>query len=125
MIGHLVHLLDVGCVVGWRGDQDVGQWGALSAAEAGEGDRLHVELARLGKAGDDIGGVAGGGQCDRCPAGRAGRLHLAGEDHVEVVIVAQAGEDRRVGGQRLDAQGAPLGQEPSDQLAGDVLCVGG
>ena len=44
---------------------------------------------------------------------------------VEVVVVADRGEDRRVGGQRDRRQPGPLALEAADELGGEVLRVAG
>ena len=57
---------------------------------------------------------------ERDVAGRAERLHLAGEDLLVAVVVGDRGHGGGVVGQRDRRQRAPLEQEAADELGGDV-----
>ena len=55
--------------------------------------------------------------------GRAERLHLLREDHVEAVVVADRGQDRGVGGQCDRRQPGALAFEAADELGGEMLGI--
>ena len=58
-------------------------------------------------------------------AGAADRFDLAREQALVAVVVADRGEHRGVGGQREGGQARAVVGEPADQLAGQMLRVGG
>jgi len=71
-----------------------------------------------------VGGVAARGEDDHEIAGLREALDLAGKHLVESEIVADAREQRAVGGQRHRGQGTAGLEVAADQLRGEVLCLG-
>jgi hypothetical protein len=73
----------------------------------------------------DVRGVAAGADAERDVAGRSERFDLALEDPVVAVVVADRGQNRRVGGERDGRPAASLAHVAADELGGQVLSVGG
>src|SRR5690606_29143419 len=95
-----------------------------AGAVAGEADHPHAPRARRLDRAQDVRGMPGGADREQHVAGLAQRLHLAGEDVVVAVVVADRGEDAAVGGERDGGQSRAIVVEPAHQLPGPVLGVG-
>jgi hypothetical protein len=109
------------------GDDDVvvAERAHLAAFVAGEADGGDAHFFGLMESLEDVGGVAGGGDTEEDVAGLAEGLDLAGEDTLVAEVVADGGEDGRVGGEGDGAKGRAVDGEADDELGCEVLGVGG
>src|SRR5690606_33513579 len=74
---------------------------------------------------DDVGRVAAGGYGHQHVARLAQRVHLALEDGIEAVVVADRGEDGGVGVQRRAGEWQAVALEAADQFGNEMLRIGG
>jgi hypothetical protein len=101
--------------------------GVADRARAGAGHRPRAQAALPGglDRGQQVGAAAAGGQHDQHVAGAAVRAHLAGEDLLEAVVVADRGERRGVRRQGDRGQRDPVVAQLAGQLGGQMLGLGG
>ena len=111
-----MRLLDVHGDGGGDDDVVVAEGAHLAAVVAGEADGGDADFFRLVEGGEDVFGVAGGGDGEEDVAGLAKGFELAREDCVEAVVVGGGGEDGAVGGEGDGAEGWAVGGEADDEL---------
>ena len=111
--------------VGGNDDVDVGEVFHGAAIVAGVGDGVHAEAAGALEGLDAVLRVARGGDGEQDVAGLAEGFDLALEDVVEVVVVADRGEDAGVRREGNGAESWAVDGESRDELGDQVLGVGG
>lgn len=95
---------------------------AATATEQREA--FQSERIRLLQGGDDVGGVAARAQRDEEIAGLGQTAELAGKNLLVAKIVADAGDERGVGGKRDGWQGATRPCVAADEFGGEMAGLG-
>ena len=117
--------LDPGRIRGWHAQTEVGLALEFPAAVSRQcdGDQPHGACS-LDRS-EHVRRVATGGEPDRHIPGAPEPLDLAQEDVLETIIVADAGQDRGIGGEREGRKGAAFVRESPDHFGGQVLGIRG
>lgn len=119
------------CFLGGRsvvaGDDEIdsGESPGLAAAAAEEGDAGQAKALRFGEGGENVGGVAARGEDDQQVAGTGEAGDLARERVFVAVIVADAGEQRAVGGKGDRGERAAILGVATDEFGGEMGGLGG
>ena len=119
------------CFLGGRsvvaGDDEIdsGESPGLAAAAAEEGYAGQAEALRFGEGGENVGGVAARGEDDQQVAGTGEAGDLARERVFVAVIVADAGEQRAVGGKGDRGERAAILGVATDKFGGEMGGLGG
>lgn len=104
-------------------DGMVAQWQHGSSIVAQKTDRGDAPVARGRECGDDIRGIAGGGDAQQAIARPAKRRDLPRENLVEAVIIPDAGQRRTVSGEGKPRQRRPVRHEAARKLGGEMLAI--
>src|SRR3989344_2303482 len=123
-----VHFLDARGGRPRHADVDVvagEQAGDLAARAAVERDADNAALMRRLDGAHDVARIARGRDAEQHVAGLAERAHLLGEDVVEMVVVADGGDGRGIGGERYRRQPRAFALEAVQQFRGKMLRVRG
>jgi hypothetical protein len=121
----LVSFLRAGCVGMCDDDRAISQSFRLAAVAAEESDAANALIPGSGKSGKHIRRIAASRKDDEYVARIRECVDLAGEDIIEPIIVADAGQNGSVGAQRNGREGAPVSLISTHQLAGQMLSLGG
>ena len=119
-----VAFLDSGGGIRFHRESQISNFGQLAAA-AGHADGCDADSPGFINGPDDVGGVAAGADAPGYVTPAAECQYLFGENIVEVIVIADAGQYRCVGAERYGCQGRALDLKAIDKFSSQMLGIRG